>query len=168
MGMQNPKPTYAYLVGQILERHPELAYIHAIEPRVDSTTLRAVIPEGWSNDFLRDIWVSPGNERRFISTGGYNRPLAFEFAEDKDDIIAFGRHFLSNVRFLAIPRLNLSSVGIYLQQPDLPYRLLHNIPLNEYDRKRFYAPSTLDPKGFTDYPFATDEIAGPRALESRF
>ncbi|KAF8151841.1 FMN-linked oxidoreductase, partial [Mycena galopus ATCC 62051] len=132
MGMEDPKPTFAYLVAQILERHPQFAYIHSIEPRVDATTLRPVIPEGWSNDFLRDIWLSPESERRFISSGGYNRPLALEFADDKNDIIAFGRHFISN--------------------PDLPYRLLHNIELADYDRKRFYGPNTLDPKGFTDYP----------------
>lgn len=98
MGMQDPKPTFAYLARQIVERHPEFGYIHAIEPRIDATTLRAVVPEGWSNDFLRDIWVSPESERRFISAGGYTRPLALEFAGDKDDIIAFGRQFISNVR----------------------------------------------------------------------
>jgi NADPH2 dehydrogenase len=97
MGMAHPKPTFAYLVGEILERHPEFAYIHAIEPRVDSITLRPVIPPGWSNDFLRDIWVSPTSARRFISAGGYDRPLALEFADSKNDIIAFGRHFISNV-----------------------------------------------------------------------
>ncbi|KAJ6564446.1 FMN-linked oxidoreductase [Mycena capillaripes] len=144
MGMQEPKPTFTYLVRQIVERHPEFAYIHAIEPRIDATTLRVVVPEGWSNDFLRNIWVSPQSGRRFISAGGYTRALAFEFAENKDDIIAFGRPFISN--------------------PDLPYRLLHDIPLADYDRKRFYGPSTLDPKGFTDYPFANESF-GP--LQSR-
>ncbi|KAJ7689330.1 NADH:flavin oxidoreductase/NADH oxidase [Mycena rosella] len=146
MGMKDPKPTFAYLVSQMLERHPDLAYIHLVEPRVDATTTRAVIPEGWSNDFLRDIWVSPGSARRFISAGGYTRALAFEFADTKDDLIAFGRQFISN--------------------PDLPYRVLHDIPFNEYDRKRFYAPGSSDPKGFTDYPFANDEIHRP--LKSRF
>ncbi|KAJ7183003.1 hypothetical protein C8R43DRAFT_1101213 [Mycena crocata] len=141
MLMQDPKPTFAYLVRQILERQPELAYIHAIEPRIDSTTPRAIIPEGWSNDFLRDIWVSPTSDRRFISAGGYNRPLAFEFADEKDDIIAFGRHFISN--------------------PDLPDRILRDIPLNDYNRKMFYAPGSLDPKGFTDYPFAKDRHVLP-------
>ncbi|KAJ7301820.1 hypothetical protein DFH08DRAFT_794918 [Mycena albidolilacea] len=145
MGMAHPKPTFAYLVGEILERHPEFAYIHAIEPRVDSITLRPVIPPGWSNDFLRDIWVSPTSGRRFISAGGYDRPLALEFADNKNDIIAFGRHFISN--------------------PDLPHRLLHDIALTEYDRKRFYGPNNLDPKGFTDYPFADDKAPGP--LQSR-
>ncbi|KAJ6513595.1 FMN-linked oxidoreductase [Mycena vitilis] len=149
MGMQQPIPTFEYLVRQLLERHPELAYIHAIEPRIDSTTLRAVVPEGWSNDFIRDIWVSPTGQRRFISAGGYTRSLALEFAEDKGDIIAFGRQFISN--------------------PDLPYRLLHDIPLNDYDRKRFYGPTAvpLDPKGFTDYPFAEAQKIS-RPLQSRF
>ncbi|KAJ7131359.1 NADH:flavin oxidoreductase/NADH oxidase [Mycena epipterygia] len=141
MGMEDPKPTFIYLVSQLAEQHPELAYIHVSEPRIDATTLRDVVPEGWTNDIFRDIWVSPQSNRRFISAGGYTRDLALEFADNKDDIIAFGRRFISN--------------------PDLPDRLLHNIPLNDYDRKRFYGPSTTDPKGFTDYPFASDSIAQP-------
>ncbi|KAJ7038431.1 hypothetical protein C8F04DRAFT_1220372 [Mycena alexandri] len=142
MGMKDTKPTFTYLANELVKRHPELAYIHAVDPRVDATTLRAVVPEGWSNDFLRDIWVSPLSDRRFISAGGYTLPLARKSADDNNDIIAFGRQFISN--------------------PDLPYRLLHGIPLNDYDRKRFYGPSTLDPKGFTDYPFASEnESAQP-------
>jgi NADPH2 dehydrogenase len=164
MGMAHPKPTFAYLVGEILERHPEFAYIHAIEPRVDSITLRPVIPPGWSNDFLRDIWVSPTSARRFISAGGYDRPLALEVADNKNDIIAFGRHFISNVsRLDKFPRgLGFTLVSF---QPDLPHRLLHDIALTEYDRKRFYGPNNLDSKGFTDYPFADEKAPGP--LQSR-
>ncbi|KAF7377291.1 putative inactive dehydrogenase EasA [Mycena sanguinolenta] len=141
MGMKDPKPTFAYLVSQILERHPELAYIHVTEPRVDVLGPRPVIPEGWSNDFLRDIWVSPTSERRVISAGGYNRPLALEFADNKNDIIAFGRPFISN--------------------PDLPYRLLQDIALAEnLDGGRWwYGPSTLDPTGYTGYPFAAEPLA---------
>ncbi|KAJ6482686.1 hypothetical protein C8R45DRAFT_830697 [Mycena sanguinolenta] len=139
MGMKDPKPTFAYLVSQILERHPELAYIHVVEPRIrDGLDLRPVIPEGWSNDFLRDIWVSPTSERRLISAGGYNRSLALEFAENKNDIIAFGRPFISN--------------------PDLPYRLLQDIPLVENldGRTWWYGPSTLDPTGYTGYHFVAE------------
>ncbi|KAJ6564445.1 FMN-linked oxidoreductase [Mycena capillaripes] len=138
MGMQDPKPTFARLVQQTAERHPEFLHIHAVEPRIYATTPRFVVPEGWSNDFLSNIWVSTQSERRFISAGGYTRALAVESAENKDDIIAFGLH--------------------------LPYRLLHDIPLADYDRKRFYGPSTLDPKGFTDYPFANESF---EPLQSR-
>lgn len=98
--MKDPVPTFTHFITQVLARHPELAYIHAIEPRVDSMVLRPVIPDGWSNDFLRAIWISPNSERRFISAGGYTRDLALEFADTKDDIIAFGRPFISNVRIL--------------------------------------------------------------------
>ncbi|KAJ7255776.1 hypothetical protein C8J57DRAFT_1186402 [Mycena rebaudengoi] len=138
MGMKDPVPTFTHFITQVLARHPELAYIHAIEPRVDSMVLRPVIPDGWSNDFLRAIWISPNSERRFISAGGYTRDLALEFADTKDDIIAFGRPFISN--------------------PDLPERLLRGIPLAPYDQKFFYAPGSSDPKGFTDYTFATAEL----------
>ncbi|KAJ7131420.1 hypothetical protein C8R44DRAFT_699213 [Mycena epipterygia] len=137
MGMQDPKPTFAYLVSQLVKRHPEFAYIHVVEPCIDAINLRDVVPEGWSNDFFRDIWVCPQSNRRFISAGGYTRDLALEFANEKDDIIAFGRLFIAN--------------------PDLPDRLLHDIPLNDYDRTWFYGPSTTDPKGFTDYPSANGQ-----------
>jgi NADPH2 dehydrogenase len=95
--MQDPKPTFAYLVSQIVARHPDLAYIHLVEPRVDASSTRKVVPEGWSNDFLRDIW----GHRRFISAGAYTRALALEYADNKDDIIAFGRQFISNVRLVS-------------------------------------------------------------------
>ncbi|KAJ6598132.1 hypothetical protein DFH09DRAFT_1131042 [Mycena vulgaris] len=129
----DPNPTFIYLVDQIVKRQPQLAYIHVVKPRIDVYTTRAVIPEGWSSDVLRDIWVSPGSDRRFISAGGYTRALALERAETQDDLIAFGREFISN--------------------PDLPDRVLHDIPFNDYDRTKFYVPGSLDPKGFTDYPF---------------
>ncbi|KAJ7182994.1 hypothetical protein C8R43DRAFT_868356 [Mycena crocata] len=134
MLMADPAPTFGYLVRQIVERQPELGYIHVVEPRVAGNEVRQVVPEEWSSDFLRDIWVSPTSSRRFMSAGGYNRPLALESADTKDNIVVFGRHFLSN--------------------PDLPDRLRHDIPLNEYDRLTFYVPGSLDPNGFTDYPFA--------------
>lgn len=34
MRMDDPKPTFAYLVSQLAARHPGLAYIHVIEPRI--------------------------------------------------------------------------------------------------------------------------------------
>lgn len=49
-----------------------------------------------SNDFIRDIWAP----RPIVSAGGYTRDIALEVAEEKGDIIAFGRPFISNVSFL--------------------------------------------------------------------
>ncbi|KAJ7146474.1 NADH:flavin oxidoreductase/NADH oxidase [Mycena epipterygia] len=130
MQFDNPKPTYAHLVTQLRERHPDLAYVHAVEPRVDGTET-VDVKEGYSNDFLRDIW----GDRPFISAGGYTRETAIAAAEEKGDLIAFSRPYIAN--------------------PDLPYRLLHGIALAVGNRALYYAPGSVDPKGYTDYPFAS-------------
>ena len=34
MGMEDPVPTYTYLVNQLSELFPDLAYLHVVEPRI--------------------------------------------------------------------------------------------------------------------------------------
>jgi NADPH2 dehydrogenase len=43
-------------------------------------------------------------------------------------------------------------------QPDLPYRLIHDIALAAGDRTLYYAPGSVDPKGYTDYTFASPVV----------
>ncbi|TFY60846.1 hypothetical protein EVJ58_g4887 [Rhodofomes roseus] len=131
MRMDDPKPTFAYFVSQLAQKYPDLAYIHVVEPRVSGFKSREVQP-GESNDFLRSIW----NPRPFISAGGHTRDSAFEFAESNDDLIAFGRLYISN--------------------PDLPLRIARNLPLNQGNRDTYYVPG---PAGYIDYPFAEDAFA---------
>ncbi|KAJ7287123.1 hypothetical protein C8J57DRAFT_1446042 [Mycena rebaudengoi] len=125
----DPKPTYTYLVTQLRERYPDLAYLHVVEPRVNGAET-VEVKAGYSNDFIRDIW----GDRRLISAGGYTRESAIDTAERKGDLIAFARSYIAN--------------------PDLPYRLLHGIALAVGDRALYYAPGSVDPKGYTDYPTA--------------
>ncbi|KAJ6495328.1 hypothetical protein C8R45DRAFT_1052826 [Mycena sanguinolenta] len=129
MYFEHPKPTYTHLVTQFRDRFPELAYLHVVEPRVDGGQT-VDIKDGYSNDFIRDIW----GDRRLISAGGYTRETAIAAAEEKGDLIAFSRSYIAN--------------------PDLPYRLLHGIALAVGNRALYYAPGSVDPKGYTDYPFA--------------
>ncbi|KAJ7248482.1 hypothetical protein C8J57DRAFT_1240402 [Mycena rebaudengoi] len=129
MHFDDPKPTYAHLVTQLRARYPDLAYLHVVEPRVDGTET-VEIKAGYSNDFIRDIW----SDRRLISAGGYTRESAIDAAERKGDLVAFARPYIAN--------------------PDLPYRLLHGIALAIGDRALYYAPGSVDPKGYTDYPTA--------------
>ncbi|KII83266.1 hypothetical protein PLICRDRAFT_148209 [Plicaturopsis crispa FD-325 SS-3] len=130
MAMPDPKPTFGYFVRRLRELYPDFAYLHVVEPRVDGqTTRKDGVPEGQSNDFIREIWAP----LPLVSAGAYTRELALAAAE-KGDLTAFGRLFISN--------------------PDLPYRLKHNIPLAHYDRSTFYVYGSSDPKGYTDYPFA--------------
>ncbi|KAG7446584.1 FMN-linked oxidoreductase [Guyanagaster necrorhizus] len=138
MGMKDPKPTFAYLVSEIKARHPNFAYIHVIEPRVNGTRLRreGELTSRMKNDFIRDIWAP----LPLISAGGYERVTAITTADEKNDIIAFGKHFLAN--------------------PDLVYRLKKDIPLNAYDRSTFYVPGNVA-KGYTDYTFAGEAPKSP-------
>ncbi|KAL1712792.1 hypothetical protein EV715DRAFT_213011 [Schizophyllum commune] len=137
MRMEDPIPQFTYFVKELKARHPDFAYIHLVEPRVVGTENRDEkdIDPREQNDFLRDIWAP----KPFISAGGYNRELALKVAEEKGDLIAFGRFFISN--------------------PDLPRRLKEDIPLTPYNRATFYLKGDSSPTGYTDYPFATDKVA---------
>ncbi|KAH7904806.1 hypothetical protein BJ138DRAFT_1165918 [Hygrophoropsis aurantiaca] len=131
MGMKDPVPTYSYLVSN-LTKHA-LAYIHVTEPRVNGYIDREAKDfEGQSNDFLREIW----GERAYISAGGYTRESALQTAEQKGDLIAFGR--------------------LYISTPDLPRRLKEDIPLSKGDRGMYYLAGDLTPKGYSDWPFAEE------------
>ena len=99
MRMDDPFPTFTHLVTQIRQLYPRFAYIHLVEPRVAGNQDREPLP-GESNDFLRSIWNVPGSKENgsaFMSAGAYNRELAFKVAEEKGDLIAFGRPFIPNV-----------------------------------------------------------------------
>ncbi|EEB98258.1 hypothetical protein MPER_02267 [Moniliophthora perniciosa FA553] len=115
MGMQNPKPQFAHFVTEIKKAHSTLGHIHVVEPRIDGvTTSSDELPKGCNNDFIREIWtLSPGGNdtedgRRFISAGNHEKSGA-QFADKNGDLVAYGRRFISN--------------------PDLPYKLLHDIAL---------------------------------------
>ncbi|KAE9386756.1 FMN-linked oxidoreductase, partial [Gymnopus androsaceus JB14] len=125
---------FKHLIQEIKKAHPTLSYIHFVEPRADGFELRDNIPEHENNDFIREVWTQEGNARWSISAGGHDRESAIKTAEKKGDLVAFGR--------------------LYIANPDLPYRLEHDIPLNKPDRTKFYAPNATAPEGYTDYPFA--------------
>ncbi|KAJ7700498.1 FMN-linked oxidoreductase [Mycena rosella] len=133
MGMADPIPTFSHIVSEIKRLHPNLAYIHLIEPRInaDSHIEPSVENANQSNDFIRDIW----GDRPLISAGGYTRDTAIQVTERPNALVAFGRMFIAN--------------------PDLPVRLEKNIALHPYDRSTFYLPGQDVPTGYTDQPFAT-------------
>lgn len=135
MHFDHPKSTYTHLITEMRDRYPELAYLHVVEPRADGGETVENVKDGYSNDFIRDIWA----DRRLISAGGYTRETALAAAEEKGDLIAFARPYIAN--------------------PDLPYRLLHGIALAVGNRALYYAPGSVDPKGYTDYPFAASVAA---------
>lgn len=73
----------------------------------------------------------------FILSGGYDRTKArHDLANDKGDLVAFGRPFIAN--------------------PDLVARMQQDAPLNEPDPSTFYTPG---PEGYTDYPVLEEAMA---------
>ncbi|KAG6370476.1 hypothetical protein JVT61DRAFT_11962 [Boletus reticuloceps] len=127
----DPRPTFAYLVTTLRDKHPKMAYLRVAEPRVSaSTDINPNLDE--NNDFLRQIWNGGegGEERIFISAGIYTHEMALRTAEDKGGLIAFGRPYIST--------------------PDLRVRLQNDIPLAPPDRSTFYKPGNLTPRGYSD------------------
>lgn len=124
MSDSNPTALFAYVAEQL--NRFGLAYLHIIEPRVKGNV---VITEGQAPiaaEQLRRIFKG-----KIIAAGGFEPDTAETVVEKSDaDLVAFGRHFVSN--------------------PDLPKRIQLALPLNPYDRDTFY---TFDARGYTDYPF---------------
>lgn len=115
----NPAATFGALVEALAERN--LAYIHVVEGATQGP--RDVAPF----DFLALRRAFSG---AYIANNGYTRSMAIEAIRDnRADMIAFGRAFISN--------------------PDLVERLRAGAPLAEGDRKTYYGGGA---EGYTDYP----------------
>ncbi|KAM5537390.1 hypothetical protein V8D89_008909 [Ganoderma adspersum] len=125
--MEDPVPTYTYLVDQFKRRFPNLAYLHVITPEAPNN----VAPKEKSqSDFIYKLWAP----RRIIATGGYDRESGLETAEATGQLVGYGRAFLAN--------------------PDLPFRLQKNVPLNAVEEETVYRAEAE--QGYTTYPFSEE------------
>jgi hypothetical protein len=92
MRMEDPVPTFSHIVTELRNRHPDLAYVHVVEPVVSGNAEQPV-SDDISNDFLRKIWAP----RPFISAGAFTPESAPVHADKTGDLVAFGRYYISNV-----------------------------------------------------------------------
>ncbi|PWN52223.1 FMN-linked oxidoreductase [Violaceomyces palustris] len=156
-GMKDENPletTFSPYLGAILEQHPKIAYVHAVETRIsggstgndygDQETLeplREIIREHVSSRKEQEVEQGgDGSGTKFISAGGYLADSARERANKSGDLIAFGRVFISN--------------------PDLPERLRNGWELTPYNRSTFYTRTT---EGYTDYPTYPEQAKSVKA-----
>ncbi|KAE8710923.1 12-oxophytodienoate reductase 1 [Hibiscus syriacus] len=118
----NPEALGLYIV-EALNKFGIL-YCHMVEPR-----MRVVERIECVHSLVQMRKAFNGT---FIAAGGYGRDNGNDaVAENRADLVAYGRLFLAN--------------------PDLARRFELDAPLNLYDRNTFY---TSDPViGYTDYPF---------------
>jgi len=137
----DPLPVFSALVSALKSSHPNMAYVHVVEPRAKGYDI-VDHPKEESIDPLYDIW----KPNAFLSCGGWDENSAEIAAEKKDSLaIVFGRWFISN--------------------PDLPLRLKYHVKFTPYDRDTFYLYGTDKYQGYTDYPFA-EELVGKSILDN--
>ncbi|OCF36458.1 NADPH2 dehydrogenase [Kwoniella heveanensis CBS 569] len=147
-GMREEKPLETFIpwTETIVANQPELAYIHAVEARATGNVDQPLDQQKKEDTLvpIRDVILSKSKGTVFMVAGGYGKEpdTAKEHAEKYDDLVAFGRYFISN--------------------PDLPIRLKNGWPLKDYVRDTFYSPG---PEGYVDFPeykaIAQDDAAHP-------
>lgn len=121
----DPLATTAFIANEMNRRG--IAYINVLEPR---NKFDAFIhyPEG-NQETLPDIRALFGGI--LIANGGYTLESGNELIEKNEaDAITYARLFLAN--------------------PDLPHRFMHDLPLNQPRQSTFYGNCE---DGYTDYPF---------------
>jgi N-ethylmaleimide reductase len=134
VGDRDPRALYRHLAEQLNEFG--LAYLHVIEPRISGADTIAEGQGPVASQELGKFFQGP-----IIAAGGF-QPDTAEAAVINGiaGLVSFGRHFTSN--------------------PDLPYRIEHDLPLSPYDRNTFYA---FDARGYTDHPTYEAREAEPTA-----
>lgn len=122
-GDSNPEALGIYM-AESLNKY-RILYCHMVEPRWKVEGENVETPHSLAP--MRKAFNGT-----FISAGGYEMEDGnTAVAENRTDLVAYGRLFLAN--------------------PDLPKRFELKAPLNKYNRETFY---TSDPViGYTDYPF---------------
>ena len=92
-----------------------------------------------------------------ITTGGYTRESGMKTAQETGRLIGYGVLFTANVRaphcFSFAKILLTFCINI---QPDLPFRLKKDLPLNKVDLKTLYAKEIE--QGYTTYPFSEEYL----------
>ncbi|KAL3641463.1 12-oxophytodienoate reductase 1 [Castilleja foliolosa] len=122
-GDSNPKALGLYM-AESLNKH-KLLYCHMVEPRMKTVGEKTDCPDSL-------VPMRKAFKGTFIAAGGYDRDDGNKaLAENRADLVAYGRLFLAN--------------------PDLPKRFEINAPLNKYNRDTFYLADPV--VGYTDYPF---------------
>ncbi|GMI66730.1 12-oxophytodienoate reductase 2, ARABIDOPSIS 12-OXOPHYTODIENOATE REDUCTASE 2 [Hibiscus trionum] len=105
-----------------------ILYCHMVEPRMKLAEESFEMTESL-------LHMRKAFKGTFIVAGGYDKDDGNKaVAENRTDLVAFGRLFLSN--------------------PNLPKRFELNAPLTKHDRNTYCLPDPV--VGYTDYPFLED------------
>ncbi|VWX59376.1 N-ethylmaleimide reductase, FMN-linked [Burkholderiales bacterium 8X] len=121
----DPQPLFDYVVRELGPLG--LAYVHVIEGATGGP--REIKDRPFDYEALRAAYRAAGGKGAWMVNNGYDRPLAEQALQEGDDLVAFGRPFISN--------------------PDLVRRLREGAELNQWDKDTFYGGGA---EGYIDYP----------------
>lgn len=121
----DPQPLFDFVVRQLAPLG--LAYIHVIEGATGGP--RELDDRPFDYEALKAAYREAGGKGAWMVNNGYDKPLAEEALKEGDDLVAFGKPFISN--------------------PDLVRRLREGAPLNAWDKSTFYGGGEA---GYIDYP----------------
>lgn len=131
MRMEDPIPQFSDIIKNA--SRSGIAYLHLVEARISGAVDSASTAD--SLDFAYKLWDGP-----LLIAGGYTpseaRRLVDEEHPEKDIVVIFGRHFISN--------------------PDLVFRIKNGLELSPYNRQTFY--SYMSAEGYVDYPFSKEYL----------
>ena len=122
---EDPQPLFDYVIRQLAPLN--LAYIHVIEGATGGP--RELADRPFDYEALKAAYRQAGGKGAWMVNNGYDKSLAEEALREGDDLVAFGKPFISN--------------------PDLVRRLREGAPLNEWDKNTFYGGGEA---GYIDYP----------------
>ena len=136
MSDRDPTGLFDHLAGEL--NRFGLAYLHVIEPRIRGNEWAEPGGGPVAAEHLRTVFSGT-----LIAAGGFEPDTAAAVVKQGTaDLVAFGRHFISN--------------------PDLPDRIRRGRPLAAYDRATFY---TFDARGYSDYPADHDRPAAAKSTD---
>jgi N-ethylmaleimide reductase len=121
----DPQALFDYVIRQLAPLN--LAYIHVIEGATGGP--RELADRPFDYEALKAAYRQAGGKGAWMVNNGYDKSLAEEALREGDDLVAFGKPFISN--------------------PDLVRRLREGAPLNEWDKNTFYGGGEA---GYIDYP----------------
>lgn len=128
MGAQDDHPEETYIAAAKMLNEIGVAYIHVAEADwEEAPVMSAGFKEAYRSAFSGTM----------IYSGKYTKARAEEALQRGwADLIGFGRPFIAN--------------------PDLPYRLQHDLPMNTPDRTTFFGGTE---KGYIDYSFYQQPVS---------
>ena len=121
----DPQPLFDHVVRELASMN--LAYIHIIEGATGG--LREMPDRPFDYGALKAAYREAGGKGAWMVNNGYDQALAENSVTNGDDLVAFGRLYISN--------------------PDLVARLKQGGPFNQGNQKTWYGGGA---EGYTDYP----------------